>query len=83
MRNLPTATPSSINSVTAAAFRAGLTNAGEIRSTMADDLRELLAAHGGVTEEDLQVRGWTGRQITLHATKARELAHRHSAKRAS
>ena len=83
MRNLPTATPSSINSVAAAAFRAGLTNAGEIRSTMADDLRELLAARGGVTEDDLQVRGWTNRQITLHATKARELAHRHSSKRAS
>lgn len=83
MRNSPQATPSSINSVAAAAFRAGLTNPAEIRSTMADDLRELLASHGGVTQDDLQVRGWSISQISAHAVRARELAHRHSAKRAS
>ena len=50
---------------------------------MADDLRELLASRGGVTEEDLQVKGWSGQQIALHSAKARELAHRASTKRAS
>ena len=41
---------------------------------MADDMREGAYREGGVTEEDLKVKGWTAGQIKRLAEPARHLA---------
>lgn len=43
---------------------------------MAEDMREGAYREGGVTENDLMVRGWTAEQIKRIAAPARQLAQR-------
>jgi hypothetical protein len=54
--------------------RADLVNAKRIRSIMADDMRERLAASGSVDNDALLLAGWTQAQINTHATAAIALA---------
>ena len=56
--------------------RAELTNPKRIRHVMAEDLRAMLAATGGVNNDDLQLKGWTQAQINEHAREAIQLARR-------
>lgn len=50
--------------------RASLTSAARIVALMAQDLRELKAAAGGVTHDDLVLRGWKASQIAEYLTAA-------------
>lgn len=43
---------------------------------MADDMREGAYREGGVTEDDLKVKGWTAAQIKRLGEDARHLAQR-------
>lgn len=56
--------------------RADLDGARRIRSLMADDMRERVAATGALDHDDLVLIGWTAAQITEHFTAARALARR-------
>lgn len=46
---------------------------------MAEDMREGAAVAGGVTIDDLAVRGWTAAQIAAHSANARTLAYTRAA----
>jgi hypothetical protein len=48
---------------------------------MADDLRVFTANAGAVTENDLEVLGWTRAQVVAHGAAARERATREAANR--
>jgi len=49
-------------------------NDADARRQMANDLREGAMREGGVTRNDLEVLGWTPRQIDAHIGPARQSA---------
>lgn len=60
--------------------RAALRGAAAV-DQMALDFSTFAAAAGSISEQDLEILGWTPAQVALHASAARQIAHRRSAAR--
>lgn len=60
--------------------RAALEGPRTIRARMADDMRHISACQDSVTEDDLELLGWTSEQIAAHRREAARLAHARAAK---
>lgn len=60
--------------------RAALVDAAVIEARMAADMRELAAALGGVTADDLAGLGWQFGQIAAHGARARRRAEARAAR---
>ena len=59
--------------------RGALTGARAIEQ-MAADFQTFAANNGSISQDDLEVLGWTPAQITLLASAARQFANRRSAR---
>lgn len=59
--------------------RAGLRERAAIVAQMADDLRVFAANAGSVSEDDLELLGWTPTQIATHGRDATRRAYARSA----
>ena len=68
--------PITLTTSVKAIVRADLNVAIAITKVMASDMLAMLAAGGGITEDDLRRIGWTTEQIKLYAAKAVTRARR-------
>jgi hypothetical protein len=59
--------------------RAGMRDRSRILVQMADDLRTFAANAGSVTDADLELIGWTPKQIAAHGREATRRAYARAA----